>query len=62
MIRGLYRTRDQFLGQCARVDPRAGDAAPFLLREIYDSLGGRPLFDELPWQDKNFDSVTRQTL
>lgn len=48
MRRGLYRTYDNFLGECARVHEDAGDAAPYLKREIYELLGMKPDYDELP--------------
>jgi len=52
MISGLYRTHDEFLGLCARVDRSAGDAAPLLKREIYEALGGQPKFDRLPTEEE----------
>lgn len=48
MKRGLYRTFDSFLGECAKVHESAGDAFPFLLPEIYDALGFSPAYSELP--------------
>ena len=51
MIRGLYKTRDRLMGDCARVDWSAGDAAPVLRKDIYEALGGRPAFDQLPQRD-----------
>lgn len=48
MRRGLYRTIDSFLGECARVDESAGDAFPYLRRDIYTALGFTPPYDELP--------------
>lgn len=48
MKRGLYRTIDSFLGECAKVHESAGDAFPFLLPEIYDALGFSPAYNELP--------------
>jgi len=35
-------------GECARVHSEAGDAAPFLNREIYELLNFEPRFDSLP--------------
>lgn len=52
MRRGLYRTYDSFLGECARVHEDAGDAAPYLKREIYELLGMKPDYDELPLVDQ----------
>lgn len=52
MKRGLYRTIDSFLGECAQVHEDAGDAFPFLLREIYDTLGFSPAYDDLPFREK----------
>lgn len=46
--KGLFRTSLPGLGECARVDMSAGDAAPFLEREMYVLLGFEPNFDELP--------------
>lgn len=51
MKRGLYRTIDSFLGECAKVHESAGDAFPFLLPEIYDALGFFPAYSELPFRD-----------
>ncbi len=52
MKRGLYRTFDSFLGECAQVHEDAGDAFPFLLREIYETLGFSPAYDDLPFEEK----------
>lgn len=46
--KGLFRTTLPGLGECARVDMSAGDAAPFLERAMYDLLGFEPRFDLLP--------------
>lgn len=46
--KGLFRTSLPGLGECARVDMSAGDAAPFLEREMYVLLGFEPSFDQLP--------------
>jgi hypothetical protein len=51
MKRGLYRTVDSYLGECAKVHESAGDAYPFLLPEIYDALGFSPAYNELPLID-----------
>jgi len=48
--KGLFRTNLPGLGECARVDMSAGDAAPFLEREMYVLLGFQPSFDQLPEQ------------
>ncbi|EIZ80317.1 hypothetical protein WSK_1110 [Novosphingobium sp. Rr 2-17] len=46
--KGLYRTVLPGLGECARVDMSAGDAAPYLERDMYVLLGFQPGFDDLP--------------
>ena len=51
MKRGLYRTIDSFLGECAQVHEAAGDAFPFLIREVYDTLGFSPAYDDLPFRE-----------
>lgn len=48
MRKGLFRTTLPGLGECARVDMSAGDAAPFLERDMYVMLGFQPRFDQLP--------------
>jgi hypothetical protein len=48
--KGLFRTHLPGLGECARVDMSAGDAAPYLEREMYVLLGFEPLFEDLPEQ------------
>jgi len=45
---GLYRTVLPGIGACARVDMRAGDAAPYLERAMYVQLGFKPAFEDLP--------------
>lgn len=45
--RGIYRVNLPSLGECARVTPAAGDAYPFLHRDLYDALGFWPAFEEL---------------
>ena len=45
---GLYRTNLQTIGECARVDEAAGDAAPYLPRALYEALHFSPRFDHLP--------------
>lgn len=52
MKRGLYRTVDDYLGECARMHWRAGDGAPFLARTIYEALGCQPRFEALPTRDE----------
>jgi len=44
----LYRTTDPILGDAARVHRSAGDAAPYLTRQLYEMLDFRPPFDSLP--------------
>lgn len=46
--KGLFRTKLPGLGECARVDMSAGDAAPYLEREMYVLLGFQPRFEQLP--------------
>jgi hypothetical protein len=46
--KGLFRTELPGIGECARVDMRAGDAAPYLDREMYVMLGFEPAFESLP--------------
>jgi hypothetical protein len=46
--KGLFRTVLPGIGECARVDMRAGDAAPYLEREMYVMLGFQPAFENLP--------------
>ncbi|CAH0497180.1 hypothetical protein NVSP9465_02232 [Novosphingobium sp. CECT 9465] len=60
MKRGLYRTIDSFLGECAKVHESAGDAFPFLLPEIYDALGFSPAYNELPFRDGGADNSGRK--
>jgi hypothetical protein len=49
--KGLFRTDLPGIGECARVDMRAGDAAPYLEREMYVMLGFQPAFETLPHKD-----------
>lgn len=58
--RGLYRTVDPVLGECARTDPKSGDGYPFLIRSLYEMLGFVPAFDTLPTQPE-FDSRKAST-
>ena len=49
MVRkGIFRTELPGIGECARVDMRAGDAAPYLEKSRYEQLGFRPPFEMLP--------------
>jgi hypothetical protein len=48
VLKGLFRTTLPGIGECARVDMRAGDAAPYLERDMYVLLGFEPPFDLLP--------------
>ena len=48
MKRGLYRLSDPILGEAARVHKSAGDAAPYLSRNLYELLEFEPAFDSLP--------------
>lgn len=52
MRRGFFRTRLEGMGECARVDMRAGDAAPYLERTMYELLGFEPAFATLPTQEE----------
>ena len=49
--RGLYRTVDSYLGECAKVHESAGDAYPYLPPDIYNALGFSPAYNELPFLD-----------
>ncbi len=49
--KGLFRTTLPGIGECARVDMRAGDAAPYLERDMYALLGFQPEFETLPRRD-----------
>lgn len=60
MKRGLYRTIDSYLGECAKVHESAGDAYPFLRPEIYDALGFSPAYNDLPFHDVQPGSGGRQ--
>ncbi len=48
MKRGLFRTFDSFLGECARVHEDAGDAFPYLRPDLYRLLGFQPAYEDLP--------------
>lgn len=50
--RGLYRSMFPDLGECARVHPAAGDAAPYLTRELYEALHFKPRFHSLMTKDE----------
>lgn len=50
--KGLFRTEVPGIGECARVDMRAGDAAPYLDREMYGILGFEPAFENLPRKER----------
>lgn len=52
MVRkGIFRTDLPGIGECARVDMRAGDAAPYLEKSMYVQLGFQPPFETLPARD-----------
>lgn len=51
--KGLFRTELPGIGECARVDMRAGDAAPYLEREMYVILGFEPAFENLPHKEQS---------
>lgn len=59
MRKGLFRTNLPGLGECARVDMSAGDAAPYLDREMYVLLGFEPGFDQLPEQSRDCAQAPR---
>ncbi|MGF7152948.1 hypothetical protein [Novosphingobium gossypii] len=46
--KGIFRTTLPGMGECARVAMSAGDAAPFLERDMYEMLGFHPRFEDLP--------------
>lgn len=48
MRKGLYRLQLKDLGECARVHPSAGDAAPYLDRETYELMNFEPPYHSLP--------------
>lgn len=50
--RGIYRLELPTLGECARVSYAAGDAYPYLEKQMYEALGFWPDFDELPAQSE----------
>lgn len=49
---GIYRTKDSFLGECARVNWDAGDGAPLLRREVYEAVNFHPSYDTLPTEEE----------
>jgi len=51
--KGLFRIDLPGIGECARVDMRAGDAAPYIDREMYVLLGFEPAYDTLPRRSEN---------
>jgi hypothetical protein len=57
--KGLFRTNLPGIGECARVDMRAGDAAPYLEREMYVMLGFQPAFETLPRKDAGYPAAGR---
>ena len=59
MRKGLFRTTLPALGECARVDMSAGDAAPYLERDMYTLLGFEPRFDQLPEKPRRNPEVSR---
>lgn len=60
MRKGLFRTRLPVLGECARVDMSAGDAAPYLERDMYTLLGFEPGFEQLPEEPQGIREAPRQ--
>jgi hypothetical protein len=59
--KGLFRTIVPGIGECARVDMRAGDAAPYLDRDMYVLLGFEPAYDSLPHHDAALPHPIRQS-
>ena len=62
MRKGLFRTTLPGLGECARVDMSAGDAAPYLERDMYVLLGFKPGFEQLPEQPENSAEAAARSL
>jgi hypothetical protein len=62
MRKGFFRLSIPGSGECARVDMRAGDAAPYLEREMYVLLGFQPPFDLLPERDAPARGALRPTM
>ncbi|KHS42683.1 MULTISPECIES: hypothetical protein [Novosphingobium] len=60
MKRGLFRTIDTFLGECARVHEDAGDAFPYLRPELYRRLGFTPAYEELPFRADATEAAARR--
>ena len=60
--RGLFRTNLPGIGECARVDMRAGDAAPYLEREMYVLLGFQPAYESLPERPASAPATTQDHL
>lgn len=59
MKRGLFRTIDTFLGECARVHEDAGDAFPYLRPDLYRRLGFTPAYEDLPFQPETVEGRAR---
>ncbi|AXU20161.1 hypothetical protein C7W88_15680 [Novosphingobium sp. THN1] len=59
MKRGLFRTIDSFLGECARVHEDAGDAFPYLRPELYRRLGFTPAYEDLPFRSEAEGALRR---
>lgn len=59
MKRGLFRTIDTFLGECARVHEDAGDAFPYLRPDLYRRLGFSPAYEDLPFQPETVEGTAR---
>ena len=51
---GLYRFDMPGLGEAARTHALAGDASPYLDREMYEALSFQPPFDSLPTRSEYF--------
>lgn len=51
MKKGLYRTFEPDLGECARTHWSSGEGFPYLPREIYEAAQFQPSFDALPTKE-----------
>jgi len=50
--RGFFRAEVAGIGECARVSAAAGDAGPYLEREMYELLQFNPPFERLPSREE----------
>ena len=49
--KGLFRTNEPGVGECAYTHRSAGEGFPFLPRDIYEALQFQPSFDALPTKE-----------